>query len=254
MQGVPKRLHFNHAQQRFLLELDVDSVYDYLVDAPQTKIYPGVLIDAVKVGNLDMCKLLLKRKDVDINYACQWSALEHGVDGCYLEICQLLLENEKIEVTDFNATFLRNTTDEIFDLLLLRYKSLANCRNHNNVSLLAGLCAAGNYPRFKLLLEYGVDRDIIDDCLQSLVDEMWWDEDLLKYSKLLCSYGGTCIDTENHLGNQRQYLPPWNRFTTAKRYPYEFNKIAFEWLQNPNLPKDLLYLILEYIAEKWKNN
>ena len=52
----------------------------------------------------------------------------------------------------------------------------------------------------------------------------------------------------------KQYLPEWNRFTgTALYYPKEFNDIAITWLMCcKQLPKDIRYLIIEYIARAWK--
>jgi hypothetical protein len=84
--------------------------------------------------------------------------------------------------------------------------------------------------------------------------------------KLLIFHGaGICdtLDLENpHSETQRvlynwtMYLPRWNRFVTHKYYPGEFTKVALHWLlcckRLKVFCKDLQYLILEYIAENWK--
>ena len=61
---------------------------------------------------------------------------------------------------------------------------------------------------------------------------------------------------EKVVRNWRFYLPRWSRFGSARYYPREFNDIAIHWLlvctRLKVPPKDLRYLIIEYIAEAWK--
>ena len=82
--------------------------------------------------------------------------------------------------------------------------------------------------------------------------------------ELLLRYGAT--GGENYLHNKRiesilnerkSYLPKWNRFNTFKYYPKEFNEIAIHWIlcckRLKVFPKDIVYLILGYIGEAWKD-
>lgn len=57
----------------------------------------------------------------------------------------------------------------------------------------------------------------------------------------------------------RLNLPRWNRFSNAhKRYPLKVNEMAVHWLMCCKrlgvFPKDIRYLIIEYIADLWRLN
>ena len=79
--------------------------------------------------------------------------------------------------------------------------------------------------------------------------------------ELLLRYGATGGGSENKriqsiLNDRKSYLPKWNRFNTSKYYPKEFNEIAIHWIlcckRLKVFPKDIVYLILEYIGEAFK--
>ena len=60
-----------------------------------------------------------------------------------------------------------------------------------------------------------------------------------------------CVDEFKH----EPYLPRWSRIT-YKYYPKRFDRYIFAWLlvckRLKIFPKDIVYLIIEYIAENWK--
>ena len=90
----------------------------------------------------------------------------------------------------------------------------------------------------KLLLKYGADPWL----------QHYYDND----NALTYASKSTNRELAKILVNWKTYLPKWNRYTTAKYYNPEFNEIAFAWLSSSKLPKDLQYLVVEKMAEKWK--
>ena len=117
--------------------------------------------------------------------------------------------------------------------LLLKHKADPNIQNVVGRTALHEASRYGHVECVKLLLKYGADLNIHDI-----------------YGNIALHFAiGECIGV---LINWKTYLPPWNRYTTAARYPDEFNKIAFAWLSSSKLPKDLRYLVIPVLAEKWK--
>lgn len=112
----------------------------------------------------------------------------------------------------------------------------------------------------------GIKIDVLDQNHQTALD-VAFSRRITDAVKLLLSYGAktyACPPThwtwqremKKMLDNYRTYLPRWNRFNTATRYNKEFCDIAIAWLlccKRLNVfPKDIQYLIVEYIAEVWK--
>ena len=118
--------------------------------------------------------------------------------------------------------------------VLLKYGADVNIRNSYLATALHVACHGRKVNCVKLLLEYGADTKLLDWYHRSVYD---------------VSLYRNCKEA---LENWKTYLPKWNRYTTAARYPVEFNEIAFAWLSSSKLPKDLKYLVIEYMAEIWK--
>ena len=190
-------------------------------------------------GHLECLKLLIKHK-ADLNIQDNW-----GIAALYWAS--------------------RNGHAECVELLVEAGADL-NSQNRNGATALHMASFWGRCECMELLLERGANINIQDKWGETALH---WTlrANHIKYAKLLLRYGAdpnlqnthgkTVIDMANGelkkvLKNWKTYLPPWNRYTTAKYYPVEFNKIAFAWLSSSKLPKDLRYLVLPKLAEKWK--
>ncbi|MCK4500452.1 ankyrin repeat domain-containing protein, partial [Candidatus Babeliales bacterium] len=78
--------------------------------------------------------------------------------------------------------------------------------------------------------------------------------DNIEIQKLLIAHGATVTDKKKY-PDWKTYLPVWNRFTTARYFPKEFNTIALECLKSltrRGVVKDVRYLILGLVAKNWK--
>ena len=151
--------------------------------------------------------------------------------------------------------------------LLLKYRTNPNIQNRDGRTALHRAVVHGHEECVKLLLKHGGDPNIQNmDGRTALHWPSYWG--YTEIIKLLLVYGAnpniknkdgeTAFDVAKNkeckeiLQNWKTYLPEWNRYTTAKYYPIEFNQVAFAWLSSSNLPKDLRYLVLPDLAEKWK--
>ena len=119
--------------------------------------------------------------------------------------------------------------------LLLKNGADSDIQNEDGYTALSWACRNGYAKCTELLLKYGVNFKTRFTALE------------------MVALDGHIVCVEI-LKNWKTYLPPWNRYTTAKYYPIEFNEIAFAWLSRSKLPKDLRYLVLPKIAEEWKLN
>ena len=170
------------------------------------------LLDACLESDFEKCKKLLENKDLEIN------------EQYYPTMC----------VCRWTALGMASYNGDIkICKLLLKYDEInVNTIYDEGVSILNAIYL-GHHELVKLLLAHGAivdESDTIFDCD--------FDEDMMKI-----------------LDNRKSYLPKWNRFTTAKFFPKEFNELAIAWLmcsKRLKLPKDMCYLIVEYIAEVWK--
>ena len=170
-----------------------------------------------------------------------------GLAKMDIDIVRLILEQKDVDVNTQNKTghfALKNACVigrcDIVKLLLEQKDIDINIQGYwMNQNALMSACFHGKHEVVKLLLARG-----------SVVS--------LSYkTNFSCSYKLLEI-----LNNRRTYLPRWNRFTTYKYYPKEFNRIAFQWLlvcrrfrmvkRFHTVSKDMKYLLLEYIAEMWK--
>lgn len=166
-----------------------------------------LIIIAINYGRLNVCKVLLERKDLKIHSctAAKTSALMMACMRRNIDICQFIL----------------NRNDVVIDQYSSHYRKTA-----------LGLAVKMGFDKIcKLLLSYGANPSLVTDCYFSpeikLVFKNW-----------------------------KTYLPPWSRFNACKFYPVAFTVIALEWLlccKRLNVfPKDIRYLMIEYIAEEWK--
>lgn len=174
----------------------------------------GELFKVCESGDADRCRELLA---LGVNVNC----LDLQVNGL-----MAVYETPLIRAVNYNH-------NEICKLLLSHKDIDVNIEGDGDYNALDVVCNEKNIDIVKLILALGPKRICIDTT-----------EDNPTLIAIL----------ENH----RRYLPRWNRFTTAKYYSKEFNDRAVVWLlcckrfKNPKLPKDIQYLIIEYIAEIYK--
>ncbi len=216
------------------------------------------LIHACNYGYGEIVKLLLEQKDIDVNHqdnpdnntALMW-ACRHD------DIVKLLLKRKNVDVnlqTSGGYTALMhaccNGIGENVRLLLEREDINIDMTNRFGLTALYYVCNINNSEILKLLLAKGAKVECDGMCKGgkgcSFCKRGKW-----------CSCFNISEKIYEILDNRRTYLPRWNRFTTCKYYPQEFNDIALSWLFvckyiEPKICKDIQFLLLEYIAEVWK--
>ncbi len=230
-------------------------------------------------------KLLLERKDINVNlqnmggdtalmHACK-NKNENGL------IVSLLLERKDLDVnlqnnegeTPLLIACCWVGRDHVVKLLLERKDINVNLQDNIGQTALINACKYGFYNSVGLLLKRkDIKVNIQDNMGETALfyitrREYYFRElkDIVKFTKLFLARGAivdfsyTKMNSvmQKILNNRRIYLPRWNRFTTYRCYPKEFNNIAFQWLLvckrlDPKVSKDMKYLLLEYIAEVWK--
>ena len=152
--------------------------------------------------------------------------------------------------------------------VFLEYNFDPDLPNSVGSTALHECCQESNINVLKLLLEYGVNIDLQNTCgstalhLASFFDQTDSVELLLEYGADVNKQdikGRTALDRgcKQALENWKSYLPEWDRFIMAKRYPTEFNQIALTWIlcckRKKLCSKDICYLIIKYIARAWKS-
>ena len=230
------------------------------------------LFEPCRIGDVALLKERLSAgADPSLLDEYGWSCINWAYLFRKLKCVKLLLENstdpdtcDKDGDTILHIASQKNHIKYV--KLLLEYKANPNTQSDNTCSALNCASGKGNTECVKLLLKAGADPNLCDKHGQSpLLASVFHNN--VESIKLLLEYGAnpylqsnsgvTGFDVANGkcmvvLENWKTYLPPWNRYTTAARYPIEFNKLAFAWLSSSKLPRDLRYLVLPKLAEKWK--
>ena len=214
-------------------------------------------------------RLLLAHPNIDVNKGALCYAASRG----YVEIVSMLLAHDDLVVGVAAAKLaLRNNQFHVLELLLPYINP--NMRDEDSLTIL--MCAL-QYDDSLSLVEMLVSHPKIKINMQTI---SLGKASALQFAalykthkavKLLIRHGAhpecilsqpfllTYITSESRdvLYAWKTYLPKWNRFTTCKFFPLEFNGgVARVWLlcckRLDVFPKDVRYLILEYIAEAWK--
>lgn len=208
---------------------------------------------AIETENVEAVKLLMQhpRIDPNIRYKYNQAPLHRAVNKGNIEILEEILKHPD---TDPNIRDRRMVTP-IHDIFQCRgfsgFVSIVKVfLRHPDIDVNA-IDDCGRTPLFyatskydgesmKLLLKHGAR---IHSCVELI-------------QKRSIPYFNGYVHLVSILENWRSYLPRWNRFMTAKRYPKEFNDKVFAWLcvckRIKIFPKDMRYFIVGYIAEAWK--
>ncbi len=223
---------------------NIDGVRDFLLNETiniNIHKYENIaLIAASKYNYIEIVKLLLEVKNINVNLQDKWgrTALIIASNNNYKEIVKLLLDNETININlqdNAGGTALIyasvNNYIEIIKLLLTHKTINVNIQSNRGKTAL-------------MYASYNINN--------------------IKVVKLLLAKGATTIPVNNNylkkineiLTNWKTYLPRWNRFNTYKYYPEEFNDIVMLWLlickRKNFVSKDIKLLMIEYFAESWK--
>lgn len=193
-------------------------------------------------GRVEDVKLLLVRTDILVNLQDKhgMTALHRASLHDYTGIVEILLARTDIQVNlqdESGMTALHWASHygctEAAKLLLAHINIQVNLLNDGERTALYWASVRFNCGVMKLLLAHGAKVSMLN------INELHFSDRIKKILK-----------------NWKYYLPRWNRFKTCKYYPTEFNRLAFTWLMCCKrlkvFPKDIRYLMLEYIAEAWK--
>lgn len=125
-------------------------------------------------------------------------------------------------------------------LLLDDRRTDVNLVNVRGQSVLWAAYRWGETTNMKLLISYGANiKGIVESVLE---DHKKWESD---------------PSAEAVMKNWESYLPEFTRYVKSnKYYPHKFKECAFTFilscLRSKAFPKDIIYLLLEYIARAWK--
>ena len=176
------------------------------------------LIKASFHGYPDFVKVLLKRQDLSVNYQswCCDSALISGTVMGKISCVGLLVNDLRTKI---------NLLDE------------------EGRSALWWAYSNSFPPIMKLLISHGAN---VNGIAASVV----------KYNKVHVFYPPS-TEATLIMKNWKSYLPEFIRFAkTNKYYPSEFKQWAFNFIlcctKSKAFCKDIIYLLLEYIARAWK--
>lgn len=230
------------------------------------------IFDAVNDNNLELCKFLLNSGYIDPN------ARNNDEDTPLMEaatfglnkMVELLLLHPNIDVNARDITkktaLMCAVGDENFEctkLLLLDARVNINAQDKDGDTAFIYASSYGNVEMTKLFLNHcDTDINVLNIKGLNAIEEAASYKRVETLKLLLAR--GMSIQTKLKYGteinemirNKNTYLLPWNRFKTYKYYPAEFTEIARHWmlvcLRLKVFPKDLQYLMIEYIAEVWK--
>lgn len=232
-----------------------------------------MLINACRSSSVYVVKWILDNKDININTKDQkgWTALMHAAYEDSNEIVLLLLDCLDVNVNhqslDGDTALIQSVYWNSFNVvvLLLSHKDVdVNLKKLNGDTALIMAVKTSRVANVERLLNHNnIKIDIQNNAgYTALAAAIKCCN--VKIIKLLLTYGATIPnplschhkDIRQLLENWRTYLPRWNRFRSYNYYPTEFNRIAFAWLlcckRLKVFPKDIRYLMIEYVAEAWK--
>lgn len=180
--------------------------------------------------NLDIIRMLLKRRDVDINVMYRTETLFfHACQFSRPDVAIMMLERDDL-VVDIAVLHMccKWGRAEVVNVLLGKKHFDLNVQKDGRTPLQIA-CDNGQVYTAKILLRHGAKP-----CLSS--------SDSAAIQKMYTIWPS--------------YLPEWNLNNTCRYYPKEFNAIARTWLlvctRLNVLSKDDRNLIIEYIARNWR--
>ena len=218
-----------------------------------------------------------KNKGERLCYLISWKKLDKEV--------MLLAVDPECDVNysgfDGSTSLINASIHDHYDLveaLLERQDLEINNQNENGQSALMCALFSGNAKCVKLLLDDPrIDINLLDNYGHSaLLCAFGYNRRRICYipqTKLLLSRGANVeevfIYVQNTpflrisanaakvINNWKLYFPEFTRNAkTNKYYPTEFKERAFNFilccLKSKSFPKDIIYLLLEYIARAWK--
>lgn len=209
------------------------------------------LHDCIERAKLKKAILLITDTNCDVNWfepVNGWTSLMKSSYRGYSGVTESLLKRPELLIN--HQTRAKNSA-----LILASYRNNIKC-----VELLV------NNPQ--------TDINLVDENERSA---LWWAyrRECLRNMKLLISHGANvkgiieslveyttrCAPPSDEatkvMENWKLYLPAFKRYAISnKYYPREFKQWAFNFVlccvRNKTLNKDMIYLLLEYIAEAWK--
>lgn len=199
------------------------------------------------INNKKELEILLNDDTADINAEDNngWTLLEHLISKGRTSLVEILLRRHDIEINrhvgDPLRIAVRNNRKNITEMLL----------NYKGIDVNAGMVSC-RFTAFQMSIFHS-NREIAVMLIAHGAGVECLNYNCFGDSK------ETLLLKKNLRLEWKQHLPPWNRFITVKRYPKEFNfDIAFTWLLcckqiMPKLPKDIQFLIIEWMARVWKN-
>jgi len=210
------------------------------------------MIRACCSGKLEEVKKLLNDPNFDVDYQNSngSTALICAAMFGRSSVCNLLLGVKGIDVNlqnkDGNSAFHDAACSGLTSVCELLLDMRADLKLHNNYGWTPLMFCIFNNK--KNTTKFLISRGAICE------------KELLRMKELKnWKYGYKDKDLTNIIVNWKLYLPQWNRFKTTKFYPSEFKELAITFIvcmknykvNGKKIPKDLWYLILEYIAEVW---
>ena len=223
--------------------LDHTNVLKYCIDCKSIKLLKLFL----SYGRVDANEMIFNTKNYNED-----TALAYSIAKKAFELSKVLFAHPRVDINCLSA-LVEAFLSESFEIV----KMFLECPD---LTLKPKQINFGNFSKstelIELELKYGWQY------YASCAFEKLAQNNRLDVLKLLFRYGvrvpeitTSCSkEFQEVLDNRRLYLPKWNRFTTAQYYPNDFKKLALAWLWATQrlLPKDLCYLMVEYIADEWK--
>ena len=193
--------------------------------------------------SLSIVKLLLNHPDIDVNARNddKNTALSIASWWSRENVVKMLLDRPEINVNDQGSegetalmVAAQNNYSDIVKQLLAHSNIGINIRDHYGETALMYALDANHYDIAKLLIAHG--------------------SDIPKRNATYWALGSKAI-----LKNWKSFLPPFKRFSASnKYYPRKFKHWAFNFVlccvRDKTFYKDLIYLLLEYVAKAWKHN
>ena len=217
-----------------------DLIIDNIDPNVVNKFGNSVFSYACRFHNLDAVKRLLLTGKVNINVTNSngFTPIMLAAHSGLVDNVQYILENN--DKVDINVV-----SDKLNTLLTLVCKKSFPTKVVKQILEYLGDCRLNWRNAYGMsALDYTIKRNDISTI------------------KLLLRYGATGGGSQDEriqsiLNVRASYLPKWNRLSTSKCFPKEFNEIAVHWIlcctRLKVFPKDIVYLILKYIGEAWKD-
>ena len=187
------------------------------------------LIIASRYSYYDVIKTLLKRQDLLINH--------QNLDG-----------NSALLALDYFEFSFRSTHVSVcLELFINDARIDVNLVNKRGRSALWWAYRWRSTKNIKLLISHGAKVHGITESVFKHINEMYYKREPHSAK----------AEATAAMKNWKSYLSPFKRYSkTNKYYPLKFKQWAFNFilccLRDKTFNKDLIYLLLEYVAEAWK--